>query len=251
MSEVKHQPTTATGVDGCPAGWFYIELKSSTAPSWGIVQKLAELVGNANESDRIFIDIPIGLQDSPPGIRECDRLARKKLGSPRQSSVFPAPVRAVLCASNYEEAKRLSQRVIGKKITKQAFAIIPKIREVDKFLRDDKMARRVVRETHPEICFWALAGRPMKNKKKKPEGYRERIAVLESVRPSAGREIEEILKQFPRKFVARDDVVDAMVAAITATASADSLQTLPPCPDKDSQGLPMEMVYAPAHSTTV
>lgn len=57
-------------------------------------------------------------------------------------------------------------------------------------------------------------------------------------------EIEEILKQFPRKSVGRDDVVDAMVAAITATASTDSLQTLPAYPPKDSQGLPMEMVYA-------
>ena len=251
MSEVKHQPTTATGVDGCPAGWFYIELKPSTPPSWGIVQELAGLVGNANESDRIFIDIPIGLVDGPPGIRECDRLARKKLGSPRQSSVFPAPVRKVLRASNYEEAKRLSQGVIGKKITKQTFAIIPKIREVDELLRDDKMARCVVRETHPEICFWALAGRPMKFKKKKHEGYRERIAVLKNVRSSAEREIEEILKQFPRKLVARDDVVDAMVAAITATASADSLQTLPSCLVKDSKGLPMEMVCVPVHSISV
>lgn len=84
----------------------------------------------------------------------------------------------------------------------------------------------------------------MKFSKKTQKGYRERIGVMECVRPSAGREIEEILKQFPRKFVARDDVVDAMVAAVTATACADSLQTLPPCPKKDSRGSLMEMVYA-------
>ena len=251
MNEVNHTPKTVIGVDGCPEGWFYIRLKPSAPPRWGIVKELAELVGNAEESDRIFVDIPIGLEDGPPGVRECDKLAREKLGSPRQSSVFPAPVRVVLCASNYEEAKRLSYEVIGKKIPKQAFAIIPKIREVDKLLRGDKKARCVVREVHPEICFWALAGRPMKISKKKTEGYRERKAVLERVRPSAGREIEEILKQFPRKFVTRDDAVDAMVAAITATASADSLQTLPSCPVKDSKGLPMEMVYAPVHSASV
>ena len=116
----------AIGVDGCLAGWFYIELKPPASPGWGIVQELAELVENVDVTDRIFVDIPIGLQDGPPGIRECDRLARQKLGSPRQSSVFPAPVRAVLCASNYEEAKRLSQEIIGKKISQQAFNILPK-----------------------------------------------------------------------------------------------------------------------------
>ena len=251
MIEVNHTPITAIGVDGCPGGWFYIRLNPSAPPRWGIVKELAELVENAEESDRIFVDIPIGLQNGPPGTRECDRLAREKLGSPRQSSVFPAPVRAVLNVSNYEEAKHLSQKAIGKKISQQAFNIFPKIREVDRLLLGNKKARRVVREIHPEICFWALAGRPMKISKKKPEGYRERIAVLKSVRPSAEREIEEILKQFPRKSVARDDVVDAMVAAITATASADSLQTLPDCPLKDSQGLPMEMVFAIIQPTSV
>ena len=147
-------------------------------------------------------------------------------------------------AKDYEEAKRRSQKAIGKKLSKQAFAIIPKIREADKLLRNDEKARRVVREVHPEICFWAFAGRPMKFSKKKKEGYAERLAVLESVRPSARREIKEILKDFLRKAVARDDAVDAMAAAITATTGARSLRTLPLRPPTDSKGLPMEMVYA-------
>ena len=163
----------------------------------------------------------------------------------------PSPVRAVLCASDYEEAKHRSQEAIGKKISKQAFNILPKIREVDSLLCSDEKARRVVREVHPEICFWAFAGRPMRFNKKTLEGYRERIAVLGRVRPSAGQEVKEILKQFPRKDVARDDIVDAMVAAITAEADAAYLQTLPSCPVKDSKGLPMEMVYAPVHSASV
>ena len=53
-----------------------------------------------------------------------------------------------------------------------------RIREVDRLLLSDEKARRVVREIHPEICFWALAGIPMKYRKKRHEGYFERIAVM-------------------------------------------------------------------------
>ena len=210
---------TAIGVDGCRGGRFYVALGSSAPPRWGVVKKVAELVREARESDRIFVDIPIGLPDARLKERDCDLMARKKLG-PRHSSVFPAPVRAALGAKDYEEAKQRSHKEIGKELSIAAFCILPKIREVDKLLRSDEKARRVVREVHPEVCFWAFADRPMKfsKTKEKQKAYEERLAVLESVRPSARQEMEEILKQFRRKDVARADAVDAMAAAITAAA---------------------------------
>ena len=240
---------TAYGVDGCPGGWFYVALESSAPPrrdvkSWGVVKELVELVRDARESDRIFVDIPIGLPDESIRTRECDTMARSKLGGPRSSSVFPTPARAALGAGDYQEAKRRNLNAIGKKISTQTFQIVPKIREVDSLLGNDEKARCVVREIHPEICFWAFTGRPMKHGKRSEEGYAERLAVLESVRPSARQEIEEILKKFRRKVVSRDDAVDAMAAAITAATETRNLQTLPPCPPTDSKGLPMEMVYA-------
>ena len=242
---------TAFGVDGCPGGWFYIALESSAPPrwdvkSWGVVKRLVELVRDARESDRIFVDIPIGLPDESIRTRECDTMARSKLRWPRSSSVFPTPARATLGAGDYEEAKRRNLNAIGKKISRQTFQIVPKIHEVDSLLGNDEKARCVVREVHPEICFWAFNGRPMKHGKKKKEGYAERLAVLESVRPSARQEIEEILRdrKFLRDDVSRDDAVDAMAAAITAATETRNLQTLPPCPPTDSKGLPMEMVYA-------
>lgn len=236
---------TATGVDGCRAGWFFVSLKPNGQMRWDVVGdgELGELVRCAGESDRIFVDIPIGLPDGPEG-RACDRAARKALGKPRASSVFPAPAQAVLGASDYEDAKRRSREATGKKVSIQTFAIVPKICEVDALLRRDARARRLVREIHPEVCFWALNGcKPMKHSKKKKAGFRERLGVLESIRPTAGQEIAEILKRFKRKEVARDDAVDAMVAAVTAAHDAAVLRTLPPCPPRDS-GLPMEMVYA-------
>ena len=149
------------------------------------------------------------------------------------NSVFPAPARAVLDASDYEDAKRRSWEATGgKAVSVQTFAIVPKIRGVDALLRRDARARRFVREIHPEVCF------------KEEAGFRERLGVLERIRPGARREIDKILKCFKRKEVARDDAVDAMVAAVTAAHDEAVLRTLPPCPPQDSAGLPMEMVYA-------
>lgn len=236
-------PPTAIGVDGCRAGWFFVALEPSGRSRWSIVRALADLVAETSEPARVFVDIPIGLLDGP-GARECDQRARRELGAPRASSVFPAPARPVLDAVDYEDAKRLSREATRKALSRQAFAILCKCREVDRLLRDDAKARRIVREIHPEVCFWAFAGqRAMEHKKRTEEGFRERIELLKRIRPSAEREIEQVLRQFRRTEVACDDAVDALAAALTASAPAAALRTLPPRAEKDSAGLPMEMVY--------
>lgn len=240
---------SAVGVDGCPAGWFYVVLEPPGTSRWGIIGHLGELVQEVSEPARIFVDIPIGLPNDHSE-RECDLAARRKLGEPRRRSVFRAPARAVLQEVDYKDAKRRSREVTGKDLSAQTFGIVPKCREVDRLLRGDTKARKIIREVHPEVCFWALAGcRPMKHNKGKPEGFRERVAVLKQLRPAAEQEIEGMLSQFTRKNVARDDAVDAMVAAITASAEASALRTLPPHPPRDSVGLPMEMVYVERGTT--
>ena len=231
---------TSFGVDGCRGGWFYIGLEPSKCPRSGIASELAQLVRAAGDSDRIFVDIPIGLQAQT---RQCDRMARKLLGHPRASSVFPPPARQALESSGYAEASKCNHAVTGRRLSRQTFAIVPKIREVDTLLRRSDRARRIVREVHPEVCFHGFAGRSMKSSKKKPEGYRERLALLESVRPGAACEVRDILEQYRRKDVARDDVVDAMAAAITAASAPSALRTLPAFPERDREGLAMEMVY--------
>ena len=242
-SEGADSPATAIGVDGCPAGWFFVALEPTGRSRWDIVPTLADLVAETSEPARVFVDIPIGLLDGP-GPRECDQMARRALGAPRASSVFPAPARPVLDAVDYEDAKRLSREATGKALSKQAFAILDRCREVDRLLRGDAKARRIVREIHPEVCFWAIAGRrPMEHNKKTEEGFRERIELLKRIRPSAEPEIEDMLRQFRRRDVARDDAVDALAAALTASAPTAALRTLPPAPEQDRAGLRMEMVY--------
>ena len=233
---------SAYGVDGCRAGWFFIELDSAQSLRWGAVGRLRTLVESVEEPGRVFVDMPIGLPDGLEP-RDCDRLARKRLGK-RHSSVFSAPARAVLEAKNYDEARRLSRQATGRSISSQAFGIVPKIREVDELLRTSAKARALVREVHPEICFRALAhGRPMAFSKKTADGFDERLAVLKAVRPDAESEVAGILHRCRGRGVAPDDVLDAFVAAVTAAHAEDALATLPAQPPRDRFGLPMQMVY--------
>ena len=57
------------------------------------------------------------------------------------------------------------------------------------------------------------------------------------------RYISEACRRFVGGGVAKDDILDALVAAVTARCGHDRLQTIPNCPPKDCKGLPMEMVY--------
>ena len=236
---------TAYGVDGCRKGWFYFALIPGREPGWGVVEKIADLVAEADDSDRIFIDIPIGLPNGAEG-RLCDTEARRKLAPYRRSSVFPVPVRSALTAETYEEASEKNWKASGKRLSTQTYAIMPKIREVDSLLRGNAKARRVVREVHPEICFWALAGgNPMRHGKKAGRGFHERLTLLERFYASAVRCFDEIRTEYRRQDLADDDILDAMAVAITASADRGALRTLPELPVEDSCGLPMEMVYAP------
>src|SRR2546427_484467 len=60
-----------------------------------------------------------------------------------------------------------------------AGAIVPKILEVDRLLRGHPARREIVREAHPELCFFFLnGGRPMREPKKTAGGQGERVALL-------------------------------------------------------------------------
>ena len=111
-------------------------------------------------------------------------------------------------------------------------------------LKDSK-ARSIIREVHPEICFWAFAGKKaMPHNKKKPEGRKERLTLLKECYPKKTKEIfENALCKFPRKVVAKDDILDTLVAALTARGDPSELESFPDKPQCDKKGLPMEMVY--------
>lgn len=235
---------TVVGVDGCKLGWFYFR-KDGASVSFGVAEDLCSLIDVLPSDVRIFIDIPIGLIDKGTTGRECDTLARKALRAPRASSVFSAPAYPVLAAKTYGEAKQISFQAIGKMLSQQAFAIAPKIREVNEFLAANLTLVERVREVHPEVCFWALNNKQaMKHAKKKLPGFEERMMVLRRFMPNADELVQGPLDAYKRKDVARDDILDALVALIVACAQEDQLQTFPSSPPKDTRGLPMEMVFS-------
>lgn len=166
------------GTDGCSSGWLCIEQGEGRLLSPRLDRTTSELLSYAAALDLLTIDIPIGLRDDGP--RQVDILARRLLG-PRASSVFLAPVRAALDGESYLDACARSAAACGKQLSKQAFAILPKISEVDKGLRADSQLAERVREVHPEVCFYFLNNKqPMAHAKKSGQGYLDRYRLLES-----------------------------------------------------------------------
>jgi predicted RNase H-like nuclease len=227
------------GADGAPDGWALV-LKEAGGCRVKKVERLSQIFDGDSSPKIVAVDIPIGLLGAyETGGRECDREARKRLGPKRGSSVFPAPVRPVLKATSYEEAKELSRKSAenGKAISKQTWAIVCKIFEVDDLLRTRPTLRDVVREVHPEVSFCELAGRPMDHSKGKREGRDERRRALLQSFP----DLDELVKRGRNaEGLAPEDIMDAVVACWSALRLADGTgrSLIAPVPH-DSAGLPM------------
>lgn len=172
------------------------------------------------------------------GGRAGDRAARKLLGRPRASSVFPAPTRSVLAATSWEDAcgRSRASGPKGKALSKQTYAILPKIREVDEFLQGRPELRDVVREIHPEVSFHELAGKPMTHRKGSTAGRRERERELASLFP----ELDLIEKAGRDQGLPIEDILDATVACWSALRLARGEgRSLPDVIPLDTTGLPM------------
>jgi predicted RNase H-like nuclease len=111
-------------------------------------------------------------------------------------------------------------------------------------------ARDRLFETHPEVCFYALNGRNALTESKKTEkGINRRKALLADEHSEAMTIYEESVDRYTTPDYApmvsgRDDILDALVAAVTARRPSEKLATLPEEePPRDDRGLPMQMVY--------
>lgn len=241
------------GVDGCPYGWFSVGLDNGDGYEVPVFKTFCELLDHYSAAKLVLVDIPIGLLKDGPGERVCEPKAREAVCA-RRSSVFPTPPRAlvheVANGMCFKCANRLSKSSRCEGISKQTYHIMDKIAEVDKVLRDRGVsATPPVREVHPEICFWALNGkRPMCHRKGESAGIEERKGVLRRYEPRTDNIYKCASTEHRRRKVARDDILDALAAAVTAKLGLGypdnhQLRTLPECPPRDCEGLPMEMVY--------
>jgi len=212
------------GVDGCRSGWVVAwadpglpsqDVASDRGGVGAPLRLQVEVVASFDPiAERVrqgrvalvAVDMPMGLAERDR--RRCDLEARRLLG-PRRSSVFPTPVRAVLDCENYQEALSVSRTVCGRGLSKQAWFLVPKIRELDRVVRD--LPPDVVAEVHPELAFAALAGAPMAEPKRTAAGRDARLAALAPV-------VTDLEALAARRLAgsAPDDVLDACALAWSA-----------------------------------
>jgi predicted RNase H-like nuclease len=237
------------GADGGPAGWLAvfrsIDGREHRAE---IVKSLADVFTAAEQPKIVAVDIPIGLLNiSQRGGRPADRACRTILGPHRQSSIFAPPCRAALQAVSFAQACELEQAnsAPAKKMSRQTFNILPKIREADAIAL--RFAGSIF-ECHPEVSFWAMNARqPMRlpkkvSRQKNPDGVsesglRERRQLL----LQSGYSDEFLATRLgTAKDCAADDFVDACAAAWTAERILKGKAVrFPLLPDLDEAGLDM------------
>ena len=236
------------GVDWASSGWLAV---ATDGEDWTATMhpSMHSVWFTHRDATAILVDIPIGL----PGAerRACDRAAKEFLGD-RASSVFWTPCRAAVEAKTYQQAKQANQECRGDSLSSQAWGLIPRIREVDRLLRDGVDIESVILESHPEVCFTALGDGESLPSKHDDDGIEARLAILGSIDDS----LVDIYEQFEASLIEeqptwarrigasnRDDLLDAMVLALTATLGGEDLRTLPESPPLDAEGLPMQIVY--------
>jgi predicted RNase H-like nuclease len=208
------------GVDACKSGWIGIALSEGMLSVYCAagIGDLVEQAGGSGPLDVIAVDVPIGLPDA--GRRRADVLARKAVG-PLWASVFMTPVRPALEAPDYPSAAGLSRRLAGEGISRQAFALQPKVLQVDRWVR--QAPYRVV-EVHPEASFAQLSGAALQSRKSTWAGTALRRRLL----AGAGIDFPDDLGRAGEK-AAVDDVLDAAAAAWTALRVLRGQAR--PCPD--------------------
>jgi predicted RNase H-like nuclease len=172
----------------------------------------------------LLVDIPIGLVAA--GARECDRAAKSAMAAhDRGASVFLTPPRPALRATTYEEAKAATEARTDGSLTVQAWRLLPRVQEVDDLLQSAVSPGRAIRESHPEVCFHALADGDGLGSKHDAAGADARAAVLDAHVTGAAAAYEDLVASHiddqpshARRFRAGndDDILDAMCLAVTA-----------------------------------
>ena len=238
------------GIDGCRGGWFAVLLEDS--PSRGGRPRVTDvllfdtedfktLAGILDGCSLALIDIPIGLPAR--GERPSDSAVRKLLGA-RGSSIFPMPVRDAVYADSYAEACRINAEATGKKLSKQAWNILGKVRSIDRFLRMREEYRLILRESSPEYCFVLAAGCAPGHGKRTPEGVRERSAIL-AARATGWEGVRvEARNAYSRRELSDDDILDAGILAVSAyLAVSGGMVEVPSEIEYDDCGLPVQAVF--------
>ena len=225
------------GVDGCRGGWATAVLDHGEL-RLKVYKSISALVKEYPSFDAFLVDMAIGLRNSRDQKRP-DTAARKELGI-KASSVFPIPSRDAVYAEGEEEQNRANLRTLGKSLSKQSLAIIPKIRELDEFLKDNPEYRGRILESHPEVDFARLNGSVILSKKKEEPGPSERIHILSEYLDK--RDLYDMYDKAKELGCRQDDLIDAICLAVTGALHAHGQsEILQDQLEPDEKGLLMKL----------
>lgn len=217
------------GVDGWRGAWVGALLQGRSVKLLHL-RTVADVLA-VPEVELVAIDMPIGLSDD--GRRRCDDDARRLLGR-AGSSVFPAPLRAVLDCEDYAKACEVSRAASGKALSVQAWNLVPAIRALDAVLGDPPTDRVV--EVHPELAFRAIDD-GVRDPKVTARGLAQRLAALRQV-----MDVDAALLEAP-PLVPAIDALDACAAAWSAQRIADGIAESVGDGARDVRGRPMRICW--------
>lgn len=236
-------PVWVAGVDGCKAGWIAVlhEIGKPTHFRLAVFASFQDVLDYSPTLACIAVDMPIGLPDwVGPGGRGPEKAVRKHLGG-RQSSVFTVPARAAVFTEDYRASCEVALNTSEppKKVSKQAYNLFPKIREIDGLMTPEAEER--VYEVHPELAFWRLnSEREMSLPKKvksrpNPTGLEQRRDLL-----VAHGFDKAFLDQTPPRGAGRDDLLDAAANCLIAERiRTGRAEPFPQDYQRDAKGLRM------------
>lgn len=257
------------GVDWAKNCWLCVTIDDEDDAPFTVERQpsIHTLWQEHNDAESIFIDIPIGLPSGDDGeadVRECDVKAKEKLGE-GSSKVFYTPCREAVVCQEWDNASEKNRRILDRGISGQAWSIVPRIREVDVFLQVENINTETLLESHPEVCFNALAAgvdQSIASSKEIDSGLAERVQVIQaslsdnelSIPNWDDLKIKYEATSSPSfgRLVGKgrlDDFVDSLGLAVSAFLAGDAHQRMPDSPPNDSEGIPMQIVYhGPASS---
>lgn len=221
------------GIDACgKQGWTGIRLTDGAYAGSLVDIRLDALIERAAGVAAIAVDMPLGLVEK--GWRSADLEARSLLRV-RRNSVFLVAPRPAWEESDYAAAGDRCHELTGHRLSRQAWALAPKLLEARAcWLADDR-----IHEVHPEVSFYALAGGvPLDHAKKTWRGQNARRQLL----AAAGLVLPDELGE--ADVVPADNVLDAAAAAWSAHRIALGVAgRIPEAPERDAEWSVVEIRY--------
>jgi predicted RNase H-like nuclease len=256
MTETPPGPFVAMGVDGARGGWaaaclYARSLHDEETLGWQTrlhlfptIDGLTAFRAEEGQKAPVTIDVPIGLLDSVD-YRPCDRQARELLGKARRDSVFAPPARYMLAAADYPGIRRLVERERNRNptargLSAQSAGIVPKVKEVDDWVRAHPDSQGWLFECHPELSFQALADGAVPPPKASAAGAVTRLRLIHEVFHDAEEQL--VAASWAAKQVGLSDLLDAYAALSSALRCARGQQDVLGDGERDSEDLVMRMV---------